>query len=71
MQGYTTQFASSVGYRDGVQLELIGPDEEYLAEVFRDDQTKERVFNSLTENLSLPLTVLTWFLALAEEELAL
>jgi hypothetical protein len=69
VQGYTTQFASSVGYRDGVQVELLGPGDEYLAEVFRDDQTGDRVFNSLTENLSLPLPVLTWFLAEAEEEL--
>ena len=70
VEGYKIQFASSVGYRDGVQLELLGPDGEYVAEVFRDDVTGHRAFNSLTENLSVPLPVLTWFLAAAETELA-
>lgn len=68
MDGYRTRFASSVGSRDGVQLELMGPDGQYLAEVFRNDDTGERVFNSLTEHLSLPIAVLNWFLGVAEKE---
>ena len=39
MRGYRTQLASSVGERDGMQLELISPAGDYVAEVFEDPAT--------------------------------
>ncbi len=67
MNGYRTQFASSVGHRDGVQVELLSPSGEYLAEVFRDDETGARVFNTLTNKLAVAPEVLSWFLQVADE----
>ena len=58
-RGYTVQFASWVGTRDGRGLELIAPDNSYLAEVYLDDRSGDQVFNSLA-TISLPPDVLRW-----------
>jgi hypothetical protein len=66
--GYAVQFASWVGEeRDGRGLELMAPDDTYLAEIYLDDATGEQTFNGLGP-LSLPPDVLRWFLAEAERE---
>ena len=65
-RGYTVQFASWVGdERDGRGLELIAPDDSYLAEVYLEDATGVQVFNNLAP-LRLPPDILRWFLAAAE-----
>jgi len=68
MNGYRLQLASDVSDRDGLGLELYDADDEFIAEVFRDDETGKRTFNSFAP-LHLAPDVLAWFLDQAAQRL--
>lgn len=61
MDGYRLQMASDVFTRDGISLELYDPKGHLLAEIFRDDTTGDRMFNSMGRFQIQP-GVLGWFL---------
>ena len=58
-----------------MQLELISPEGDHVADVFQDESTGARSFNGLDYDgpvrVSLPLEVLHWFLDEADKRLAL
>lgn len=68
MDGYRLQLASEVHLRDGMALELILDNGEQVAEVFEDDETKERTVKFYTD-APVPLAVVDWFLAAAARNL--
>lgn len=68
MDGYTLQLASDVLERDGLGLELYSPEGNLIAEVFRDDDTGDREFQTFGP-LTMRPDVLTWFLAEAVRRL--
>jgi hypothetical protein len=59
--GYHLILASSVGKRDGMALELTRESGERVAEVFEDDETKERTFTAFCEE-PVPLAAIEWLL---------
>lgn len=66
--GYRLILASSVGKRDGMAFELTKEDGERIAEVFEDDETKERTFTAFGEK-PVPLEAIEWLLAEARTRL--
>jgi hypothetical protein len=68
VDGYKLTLASDVLERDGLGLELYSPDGTLIAEVFRDDDSGVRTFNSFMP-LNLRPEVLAWFLDQAARRL--
>ena len=68
MTHYQLVLASSVGSRDGMALELAHPNGERVAEVFEDDETKERTVRFYTLE-SVPLEAIEWLLERARSDL--
>jgi hypothetical protein len=66
--GYRLILASSVGERDGMSLELQKEDGERVAEVFEDDETKERMLTVFGEQ-PVALQLIEWLLAEARNKL--
>lgn len=66
--GFRLILASSVGDRDGMALELTRDDGERLAEVFADEETGQRIFNTFGER-GVPVEAIEWLLAEAKERL--
>lgn len=65
-EGYRLILASDVSDRDGIGLELYDVSGALVAEIFRDDESGERTFNS-PAGACVPLPVLEWFLSRASE----
>lgn len=68
MDGYKLTLASDVLERDGLGLELCSPDGTLVGEVFRDDDSGVRTFNSFMP-LNVRAEVLAWFLDQAAQRL--
>lgn len=68
MNGHRLQLTSAVGERDGMALELALDSGEQVAEVFEDDETKERTVTFYTDRL-VPLAAVTWLLENAASRL--
>jgi len=68
MDGYKLLLVSEVNPRDGMALELALDNGEQVAEVFEDDETKERTVKFYTDT-PVPLAVIEWFLAAAARRL--
>lgn len=68
MNGYTLLLVSAVGERDGMALELAAESGGQVAEVFEDDQTKQRAITFFTAE-PLPVPVVEWLLADAARRL--
>ncbi|TFB87585.1 hypothetical protein E3O44_10865 [Cryobacterium algoricola] len=66
--GYRLILASAVGSRDGMALELDKDSGEQVAEVFEDDETKERTVTIFGEQ-AVPLAAIEWLLAEARTRL--
>ncbi|MCA0181409.1 MAG: hypothetical protein LCH77_17935 [Actinobacteria bacterium] len=59
---------SAVGARDGMALELDAIDGEQIAEVFEDEDTKERTVTFFVDR-AVPLEAVEWLLEQARTEL--
>ncbi len=68
MMGYKLLLVSSVGSRDGMSIELATEDGEQIAEVFEDDQTKNRTVRFFVDS-PVPLEAVQWLLSKAEADL--
>jgi len=68
VDGYKLILASDVLERDGLGLELYSPEGTRIAEVFRDDDSGARTFNSFMP-LNMRPEVLAWFLDQAAQRL--
>jgi hypothetical protein len=66
--GYRLILASYVGERDGMALELTTDEGERVAEVFEDDETKERTFTAFIGR-PVPLAAIEWLLSEAPTRL--
>ena len=66
--GYRLIFASSVGERDGMAMELIRDDGERVAEIFQDDATGQRTFSVLADE-SVPIEAIEWLVTEARDRL--
>jgi hypothetical protein len=69
LDGYSLLLASDVLERDGLGLELYGPGDQLIAEVFRDDNDEGSRAMTVHVDSPIPLDVVTWFLATANERL--
>lgn len=71
MNGYRLLLASDVSV-DGIGLELYDPGDRLLMDVFEvNDDPTSRVLRVYRQDVELPLSVLTWYLAEAEARLQL
>ena len=68
VSGYKMLLVSAVGERDGMALELALESGEQVAEVFEDDETKERTVTFYTDR-PVPLAAVTWPLDTAAQRL--
>ena len=68
MLGYNLLLASDVSDRDGLGLELYGPDGSFLAEIFRDDESDAMTFTA-HRALEIPFAVFEEFVSKARGEL--
>jgi hypothetical protein len=65
LNGYNLLVVSSVGFRDGMALELAADDGAQIAEVFEDDTTKARTVRFFVDT-PVPLEIVEWLLRRAE-----
>ena len=65
--GYRLILASCVGERDGMAMELDRDDGRQVAEVFEDEDTRQRTVNLFEKDV--PLEALEWLLSEAAEKL--
>jgi hypothetical protein len=69
MTNYSTKYASYVGSRDGVGVELYDQDDRLVLQVYRDDETQE-VSVVTTDEVEIPVDVVTGFIQRALSDLA-
>ena len=65
--GYRLIIASYVGERDGMAMELDHDDGRQVAEVFEDEETRQRTVNLFEKDV--PLEAIEWLLAEAAARL--
>jgi hypothetical protein len=65
---YSILVASDVSTRDGLGVELYDKSGELVAEIFRDDIAGVCTFN-VQRSISVPMSVLEWFVAQSHKEL--
>ncbi|WP_062303818.1 hypothetical protein [Demequina subtropica] len=70
MHSYSLVFASFVGERDGVALELHDDFGEVVAEVFQPDGSQRGEFR-MAHDAAMPFEVVEWFLAQSKAHLGI
>jgi hypothetical protein len=65
LNGYNLVIVSSVGFREGMALELAADDGTQIAEVFEDEATKARTVRFFVDT-PVPLEAVEWLLRRAE-----